>query len=56
MESLSTGQDADLDILATEMEGAPLPRLPTGKSEIRLVKDYFQRIHDSAGRIRETFF
>ena len=34
----------------------PLLRLRTRKSEIRLVKDYFHRIHDSAGRIRETFF
>ena len=33
-----------------------LARLPTGKTERRLVKENFQRIHNSAGRIKETVF
>ena len=33
-----------------------LRRLPTGKSMRRLADGYFQKLHDSAGRIRETFF
>ena len=31
-------------------------RLPTGRSETRLAKQYFQNIHDSAERIKETFY
>ena len=39
-----------------DLSDLELPRLPTGRSEMRLVKEKFQKIHDSAGRIRETFF
>ena len=56
MESLSFYKNADLDSLGLDIAGPMLPRLPSRKSELRLVKDYFQQIHDSAGRIRETFF
>ena len=31
-------------------------RLPTGRSETRLAKANFQKIHDSAARIKETFY
>ena len=33
-----------------------LERLPTGTSEMRLLRNRFQSIHDRAGRLKETFF
>ena len=65
-EDMLQGDQSDNDFLnpyeprfespATGEPHALLSRLPTGKSEVRLVKDYFRKIHDSAGRIKETFF
>ena len=55
-DNMYSASDSNLDRAASDLAEIGLPRLPTGKSERRLVKESFQRIHDSAGRIRETFF
>ena len=51
-----TPQDEKSEPMSVEPDNDELCRLPTGKGSIRLVKEKFQRIHDSSGRIKETFF
>ena len=53
---LSSDEQADLHCEAPDVAKMGLRRLPTGKTERRIIKDNFQEIHDSAGRIRETFY
>ena len=49
-------ENTEITMDAADQDSPEFVRLPTGKTEHRLIKDYFQRIHDSAGRLRETFF
>ena len=55
-DSYSFSYNQGFDRLATAVPEILHARLPTGKSEVRLVRKYFHKIHDSAGRIKETFF
>ena len=48
--------DSSFDIFRSDDEDSQLERLPTGKTESRLLKENFQNIHDSAGRIKETYY
>ena len=51
-----TPQDETSEGMSVKPDNDELCRLPTGKGSLRLVKEKFQRLHDSSARIKETFF
>ena len=58
IESFQTmaGEDQTFDLGESDWGISELPRLPTGKTVHRLTTNLLRQLHDSAGRLKETFF
>ena len=54
-ELLPTEDSLD-ELHLSDTENTELLWLPTGKTERRLVKDYFKKLHDGTRRLQEMFY